>query len=124
MIGGQFHHDSTSGKPALDQTRVDIYDPATDSWSSGPALPRPHSHAENSTFLHNGRIFVIGGRSVNRVEAAIWVLSAGKWSRFGKLPAPLIGPAAKIVGGRLVVAGGAPRGYDPQSRVWAQDLHR
>ena len=122
-IGGQFHHDSTSGKPALDQARVDIYDPATDSWSSGPELPIPHSHSENSTFLHKGRLFVIGGRSVNRVEAAIWVLSAeGKWSRFGTLPVPLIGPAARIIAGRLVVAGGAPRGYDPQSRVWALKL--
>jgi len=74
--------------------------------------------------LHDGRIFVIGGRSVNRVEAAIWVLSAGKWSRFGKLPGPLIGPAARTIGGRLVVAGGAPRGYDPQSRVWAQEMNR
>jgi len=76
-----------------------------------------------STFLHDGRIFVIGGRSVNRVEAAIWVLSAGgKWSQFRSLPVPLIGPAARIINGRLVVAGGAPRGFDPLSAVWAQTL--
>ena len=123
-IGGQFKHDSRSGKPAHDQTRVDIYDPAADSWSAGPKLPKPHSHAENSTFVHDGRIFVIGGRSVNRVEDAIWVLSAGKWSQFGKLPSPLIGPAARVIGGRLVVAGGAPRGFDPQTRVWARKLNR
>jgi N-acetylneuraminic acid mutarotase len=60
---------------------------------------------------------------VNRVEAVIWVLSPdGKWSRFGKLPRPLIGPAARIIDGRLVVAGGAPGGFDPQSAVWAQTL--
>jgi len=60
---------------------------------------------------------------VNRVEDVIWVLSPdGKWSRFGKLPRPLIGPAARIIDGRLVVAGGAPRGFDPQSAVWAQTL--
>jgi len=122
-IGGQFHHDSASGKPALDQKRVDIYDTTADSWSSGPELPAPHSHAENSTFLHKGRIFVIGGRSVNRVEAAIWVFSAeGKWSQFDKLPVPLIGPAARIIDGRLIVAGGAPRGFDPLSAVWVQTL--
>jgi len=121
-IGGQFHHDSRNGKPALDQARVDIYDPATDSWSAGPALPMPHSHSENSAFLHDGRIFVIGGRSVNRAEDAVWALSAGKWTQFGKLPGPLVGPGARIIGGRLVVAGGAPRGYDPQSRVWALRL--
>jgi N-acetylneuraminic acid mutarotase len=32
LIGGQFHHDSMQ----LDQARVDIYDPKTDSWSRGP----------------------------------------------------------------------------------------
>lgn len=122
-IGGQFQHDSRNGKPALDQKRVDIYDPETDSWSSGPELPIPHSHSENSTFLHEGRIFVIGGRSVDRVEKAIWVLSpAGMWSRFGTLPVPLIGPAARIFDGRLVVAGGAPRGFDPLTAVWAEAL--
>jgi N-acetylneuraminic acid mutarotase len=122
-IGGQFRHDSRSGKPALDQTRVDIYDPETDSWSSGPALPRPHSHAENSTFVHDGRIIVVGGRSVDRVEDIMWVLSPdGKWSQLGTLPVPLIGPAARIIDSRLVVAGGAPRGFDPLSAVWAQTL--
>ena len=40
-MAGQFHHDSGQ----LDQARVDIYDPKTDSWSSGPALPHGHSHA-------------------------------------------------------------------------------
>ena len=125
VLGGQFHHDSRSGKPALDQARVDIYDPATDSWSAGTELPAPHSHSENSTFLYEGQIYVIGGRSVDRVETAVWVLSpAGGWSRFGDLPVPLIGPAARIMDGRLVVAGGAPRGFDPLTAVWVQDQRR
>jgi CubicO group peptidase (beta-lactamase class C family) len=122
-IGGQFRHDSRNGKPALDQTRVDLYDPKADSWSPGPALPIPHSHSENSTFVHEGRIIVLGGRSVNRVLADIWAFSRdGKWSRIGKLPVPLIGPAARVVVGRLVVAGGAPGGFDPLSAVWARTL--
>jgi CubicO group peptidase (beta-lactamase class C family) len=125
VIGGQFHHDTRSGQPALDQTRVDLYDPATDSWSPGPELPVPHSHSENGTFLYEGQIYVIGGRSVDRVETAICVLSpVGEWRRFGDLPVALIGPAARIIDGRLVVAGGAPRGFDPLPTVWAQDRRR
>ena len=124
VLGGQFHHDSRSGKPALDQPRVDIYDPATDSWSSGPELPRPHSHAEGSTFLHDGRIFMIGGRSVIRAEAAIWVLSAGEWSQLSDLPNPMVGPAARIIEGRLVVAGGSQSGGEPQPAVWARTMSR
>lgn len=125
VLGGQFHHDSTSGKPPLDQARVDIYDPATDSWSPGPELPLPHSHAEGSTFVHDGRIFMIGGRSVNNFEAAAWVLStAGEWSPLGELPGPSMGPAARIIDGRLVVAGGTSSGLGPEATVWAQTMNR
>jgi hypothetical protein len=47
--------------------------------------------------------------SVDRVETAVWVLSdTGKWGRLGELPIPLIGSAARIIDGRLVVAGSAP----------------
>ena len=59
VIGSQFHHDSVQ----LDQPRVDIYDTATDSWSRGPALPKGHSHAEAGTFVHAGRIYMVGGHS-------------------------------------------------------------
>ncbi|MHC4112724.1 MAG: Kelch repeat-containing protein [Planctomycetota bacterium] len=123
-IGGQFGHD----RRGVDQKRVDIYDPETDSWSAGTALPKPHSHAENSTFLHDGRIIVVGGRSVNRAESVVWELSTdGTWSQLGKLPIPLIGPAARVIDSRLVVAGGSPRGSDSrgsdsQKKVWAQTL--
>ena len=39
---------------------------------------------------------------------------------YGKQPGPLIGPAARIIDDRLLVAGRAPRGFDPQSAVWVQ----
>ncbi len=122
-MGGQFHHDSTQ----VDQARTDVYDPATSSWSSGPDLPMPHSHAEGSTFLRGGRIFMMGGmtrgRSGRQVAASIWVLSSddGEWSVLGELPQPLSSPAAAIIGGRLVVAGGSPDGKDPQPGVWVRD---
>jgi N-acetylneuraminic acid mutarotase len=118
-IGGQFGHD----RRGVDQKRVDIYDPETDSWNSGPEMLVSRSNAENSTFLDKGRIFVIGGRSVDGIEDTIWVLSAaGTWSQLGKLPIPLIGPAARIIDSRLVVAGGSPRGSDSLANVWAQTL--
>ena len=58
-IGGQFRHDSMQ----LDQARVGIYDPETDSWASGPALPKGYSHAEAGTFVHEGRIYMVGGHT-------------------------------------------------------------
>jgi len=68
---------------------------------------------------------MVGGRSVDRVETAVWVLSdTGKWGRLGELPIPLIGPAARIIDDRLVVPGGAPRGCDLLPMVWVPTLKR
>ncbi len=121
-IGGQFNHDSGQ----TDQSRTDIYDPATDSWSNGPELPAPHSHAEGSTFVSGGRVFMIGGMTGGpdnrKVEASIRALSSdGVWSELGELPKPLSSPAAAIIGDQLVIAGGSPDGKDPQPGMWEHD---
>ncbi len=122
-LGGQFHHDSGQD----DQPRVDIYDPKTDSWSRGPQLPKPHSHAEGSTFVSGGRIFMMGGMTRDgkrrRIDADIVALStAGDWQVLGRLPRPLSSPAAAIIGGRLFVAGGSANGRDPQPGMWVRDM--
>jgi N-acetylneuraminic acid mutarotase len=102
------------------------------SWQ--PVAPMPCERFEHGVAQLADTLYVFGGYAPgvksskqvhafdlagNRVEDAVWAFSAGKWTQFGKLPGPLIGPGARILGGRLVVAGGAPRGFNPQSRVWA-----
>lgn len=119
-IAGQFHHDSEQ----LDQARVDIYDPATDTWSSGPPLPKGHSHAEGSTFVHEGRIYMAGGHTTapgesKQVDADILALTpAGEWEVVGTLPMPLSSPAAAIIGGEMYVAGGSPGQSTVQADMW------
>ena len=121
-IGGQFHHDSMQ----LDQDRVDIYEPETDSWSSGPSLPKGHSHAEGGTFVHGGRIYMVGGHTTKkggtkRIDAGILALApGGQWELVGELPMPLSSPAAAIIGGRLYVAGGSPDGRSVQADMWVR----
>ncbi len=108
-IGGQYHHDSGQ----LDQPRVDIYNADTDSWSSGPPLPKGHSHAEGGTFVHGGRIYMVGGHTTpaggtKSVDPDILALPVGgHWELVGKLPMPLSSPSAAIIGGKLYVAGGS-----------------
>jgi N-acetylneuraminic acid mutarotase len=122
-IGGQFHHDSMQ----LDQARVDIYNPQTDSWSSGPALPKGHSHAEGGTFVYGGRIFMVGGHTTpeggrKQVDPDILALApGGKWEVVGTLPMPLSSPAAAIIKGKLFVAGGSPDGRSVQARMWVTE---
>ena len=119
-VGGQFHHDSVQ----LDQPRTDIYDPATDTWSSGPDLPKGHSHAEGATFVHDGNIYMVGGHTTptggtKSQDPDILRLTRGSpWQKIGELPGPLSSPAAAIIGNQLYVAGGAAGGSTVQSGMW------
>jgi len=123
-IGGQFHHDSMQ----LDQPRVDIYDPKTDSWSIGPRLPKGHSHAEGGTFVHDGRIYMVGGHTTpeggrKQIDPDILSLKpGGQWELFGKLPMPLSSPAAAIIDGKLYVGGGTPNARKVQAEMWCCDV--
>ena len=135
LIGGQLHHDSCQ----LDQNRVDIYDPETNSWSDGPELPKGHSHSEGGTFVHDGKIFLVGGHTTpgiprkkkedeggrKAIEADILTLAhGGEWELFGKLPMPLSSPAARIVDGRFYVLGGSLNGGSVHPQVWVTHADR
>ena len=121
-IGGQFHHDSMQ----LDQPRVDIYDPQTDSWSSGPDLPKGHSHAEGATFVHGLHIYMIGGHttpaggSKSQDPDILKLARGGQWQVVGRLPMPLSSPAAAIIQDRLYVAGGASGGSTVVAGMWVR----
>ena len=121
-IGGQFHHDSEQ----LDQARVDIYDPDTDAWTTGPPLPKGHSHAEGGTFVHGGRIYMVGGHTTKpgeakQVDGDILALSLGEqWEVVGTLPMPLSSPAAAIINSKLYVAGGSPGASKVQADMWVR----
>lgn len=108
-IGGQFFHD----KGQLDQKYVDIYDPETDSWSKAPSLPKGHSHAEGSTFVHNDNIYMLGGHTTadgesKKFDGDMLRLKPGakEWEVVGELPMPLSSPAACIIGDTMYLGGG------------------
>src|SRR5678809_1095675 len=47
----------------IDVALVQRYDPATDRWTDVASLPFPLSHIEPGTFVRDGHIIVVGGRS-------------------------------------------------------------
>lgn len=92
---------------------VDVYDPARDEWSPGPPLPRPMS-AMAAGAMGDG-IHVVGGEDPRTIGGGVieahYVLDlpAGVWRRG---PDPFVwvhGAASGVLGGRLIVAGGARR---------------
>jgi len=123
VIGGQLHHDSVQ----IDQARVDIYDPKTDSFSRGPQLPKGHSHSEGGTFINGGLIYMAGGHTTpeggrKQIDADILALAPGSvWEVVGRLPMPLSSPAAAIIRGKLIIAGGSPNGRSVQGKMWMRD---
>jgi len=121
LTGGMYHHDSKQ----IDRPLVDIYDPETESWSRGADLPTGHTHAEAGTFVHDKRIWFLGGMAQvadkRWIDNKITVLtSEGKWKHAGELPQPLSAAAAGIIDGKLYLAGGSPNGATPQPGMWVR----
>jgi len=99
---------------ALDVTkRVDIYDPAGDSWRQGPDLPGAETHIAVVTFESDVIVAggftgaFTGGRRPPTTDAVWrWSTSAGAWSPGPPLPAPGAAFSWALLGTTLHLAGG------------------
>lgn len=65
VIGG-FEKD---GDPT---TRVQVYDPSTDTWSEGPSLKETIHHA--GAAVAGGRIYLVGGFRIHSESAIRWIM--------------------------------------------------
>jgi Kelch motif/Galactose oxidase, central domain len=110
-------------------TEVDVYDPATRSWSRGPDMPTPRY--QPAAAVLNGRIYALGGSSgeepLNTVEMLDPV--TGTWSTRMPLPTPRSSLVAIAASGRIYAIGGYFTGeypymsdvveeYDPVTDTW------
>jgi hypothetical protein len=103
-------------------TRVQVYDPATDTWREGPALPAPLHHA--AVVATTDTLMVVGGYRTLAFDpvADVWVLSSDRerWTPGPDLPEPRGAGAADFDGERVVYGGGiGPDGLADD--VWAMD---
>lgn len=119
LIGGQHGHD-----PIFEDIPAhEVYDAATDAWSQAAPLLRPRSHAEPGTFVHNGRIFVAGGRS-NTIPVLhdfhAYDPATNRWEVLPGLPEPLRAPVVRILGDSIYAGlGGATlTGLTPIQDWW------
>lgn len=102
------------GRAPESLARVDIYDPAADSWVPGPALPAPTSGAAEGVV--DGSILVSGGEEPalgGEVFDRHWVLdpagSPGRWRAAPPPPLAIHGADGAVFQGTLVIVGGASR---------------
>ncbi|MGK2928137.1 MAG: Kelch repeat-containing protein [Acidimicrobiales bacterium] len=100
---------------------VQVYDPADDSWSTGPALPVTVHHA--AVVASDDGLMVVGGYSgggFGQPTDSVWVLrpDADDWVPGSPLPSPRGAGAGAWDGNNVLFGGGAdPDG--PSAEVWA-----
>lgn len=100
-------------------SNVDIYDPETDTWESGPDLPEPLHHT--AVAVLDDRVHVVGGYTIRDGSwvalADVWSLGEGEeeWREEPPLGTPRGALAVASAGERLVAIGGV----DPDGAVLA-----
>ncbi len=81
-----------------------IYDPATNSWSTGASLPIGKSGAVSAVV--NGKIYVMGGQGGNENENQIYDPVTNTWSTGAPLPIATYNGSGAVVNGKIYVIGG------------------
>jgi hypothetical protein len=98
---------------------VAFYDPAADSWSSGPPLPDPRHHLAAAAIGET--LYVSGGspsgRELETPTPQLWALPGpdGDWESLEPLPQPRWGHRLVAVDERLFAVGGQP---GPQVQIY------
>lgn len=114
--------------PAPPTTTVEVYDPATDSWTL--ATPMPRAVMNHAAVALDGKIFVIGGKeefvpmsdAVQEYDPA-----TQQWTLRTSMPTAREASDAAVLDGRIFVIGGSSGGmdiatveaYDPAADSWA-----
>lgn len=108
--GGHGSHAQTLGY-------LDIYDPATDSWSTGPDAPNPRDHTGGA--IVNDMFCIAGGRDggqsdffwKNVGETNCYNFDTDSWEIKPSIPQPRAGSSyGRTCDGKLAVAGGEGEG--------------
>jgi serine/threonine protein kinase/N-acetylneuraminic acid mutarotase len=103
-------------------TTSKVYDPASDSWTTGPGLPAPLHHMMAVTY--KGEAVVLGGflpgeELTSGQSDRVYALRDGAWEQLPKLNHARAAAAAAVVGDKIVVVGGQADGkLVPQTEVF------
>ncbi|MCE7980699.1 MAG: tandem-95 repeat protein [Caldilinea sp. CFX5] len=114
-----------------DLATVEIYNPATNVWVTGPDMSTPRS-AASATLLPNGKVLIAGGErlGMSLTNAEIFDPTTNRWLPATSMGTPRHGHTATLLkDGRVLVVGGATRAssdpalssaeiYDPQTNTW------
>lgn len=94
---------------ALDH--IPVYDPTSDSWSRGPALPEGRRRGGAGAVIQNGNLYVVCGIINGHWEGNVgWLdvcnLETGEWSKLPDAPHERDHFQAIVIDGKIYAAGG------------------
>ena len=112
VVGGKIY--AIAGQTGTDEglitrTTVQIYDPATNQWTTGRSIPKAVSHISSATFVMGDRIIVMGGESAHTVQARevfAYTPATDTWQQLTSLPAARFSGVANAINGRIYFTGG------------------
>ena len=100
---------------------VEIYDPASGSWSSAGDIPTVRA-GHTATLLHDGRVVVVGGVGVDGyspvTQAALLDPQTGVWSSAGVVLTPRTGHTATLLRDGRVLIVGEDNVYEPYAELF------
>ena len=132
VLGGRMHLVGGYGEQRVDRPYHHVYDPATDSWSDAPQLPRGANHV--GVEVLDGKLYAIGGfvEQNRKPDNLCFVLEGANWRPIAPLPRPFAAIACVALGGVLHAIGGAIGDtfetkksvdwhlvYDPRADTWS-----
>lgn len=122
VIGG--HNMMEYGDVPL--TTVQRYDTVAQEWSYPPPASMPTARFAASATVLDGKIYVIGGRSVvgsypdtTLVTVEVYDPATDTWAVAAPLPDPLSSMAVAAMGGRIYALGGMGPDFSPVDTVFA-----
>jgi hypothetical protein len=103
---------------------LQIFDPATNSWSTGPSMSVQRHHTAGAVI--NGKFYVASGRGPGaQLALEVYDPQTGNWSRLADAGVFRSGIAAAAVNGELYIFGGEEGGvhkevevYNPATNSW------
>src|SRR5688572_19152862 len=112
VIGGY----DKDGNP---QSVVEVFDPVSDTWGDGAALPEPMHHTTATVF--EGKIFVVGGYAGAGSTATdkVFLYNGESWAEGPKLPEPIGAHASTVLNDRLYVVGGTLASGESSDKVFS-----
>ncbi len=105
-IGGQRGHDHV----LTTQTDVHAFDPATGAWTKVQGLPRGRGHISASVFVHDNRIFVLGGEITHGTpvrDVTAYNPATNTWTAYTPLPLARSSGVAGAIGSTLYYTTGS-----------------